>query len=296
MHTLLFWGYTRSYIDSGFLDFGAYRFYAIKVKRSFLKVDEEKKPVIKKMSFKIRFSKKVVFAGLILALLILVGGGGFFVYSNYLSKPDPNAPLTAQQSQKLIEQVGRLIELPQNEEPILATVSDTSRLPSEPFYQNAQNGDRVLVFKNSKMAILYRPGTNKIIRVGAVNVVEPESGEATSSAVAGESDSVLGSVSQEAPSPTPAQVRVAILNGTKTAGLAKTTGDKLEAEFENINVVSVGNAQEDYTKTLIVNLSGKNKSAANTLSQELSGTLGNLPEGETAPSGADILIILGEAQ
>lgn len=273
------------------------------MKRSFTKTEEakktaeEKKPAGKtgeKPSFKKRFSKRFVLIGFLIALLLVAGGGGgFFVYSNYLSKPDPNTPLTAQQSQKLIEQVGKLIELPTNEEPILATVSDTSRLPSEPFYQNAQNGDRVLVFKNSKMAILFRPSANKIIRVGTVQIIESENAEATSSgAVAGESDVSLSSPNDTSSS-APQQVTVVILNGTKTAGLAKTTGDRLSAKFENIEVVSVGNAQADHISTIVVNLSGKNKSAATTLAKELGGTVRELPQGEEAPEGVDILVILG---
>lgn len=251
--------------------------------KTFKKTSEEEKDIVKK-SFNQRISKKIVFV-VLAGLLIIVGGSAFYLVNKNNRLTATNVPLTAEQSQKLIEQVGKLIELPTGEEPILATVSDVSLLPKEPFYERAQNGDRVLIFKSSKMAILYRPSTNKIIKVGTVSISEPEAPSATSSAALGKSDITM----QE-------QITVAILNGTKISGYAKTTGDSLEAKFQNISVVGTGNAERDYSKTLVVDVSGKNKSAAQTLVKELSGEIGSLPEGETVPSGADILVILGNQE
>lgn len=74
------------------------------------------------------------------------------------------------ENQKVIDAVGKLITLPTDETPSIATVTDAAKLKSQSFFQNAQNGDKVLIYSQAKKAILYRPSTNKIIEVGAINL------------------------------------------------------------------------------------------------------------------------------
>ena len=268
------------------------------MKKSFIKKTTEEAPAEEKKSLLEKIPKKFALVGLIVIILVAAGGGYYFLNI----RQSTIGPQAAAETKKVIDKVGKLIELPA-EEPILATVTDVGKLPKEPFYQNAQDGDKVLVYKNAKIAILYRPAANKIIKVGAVTIEEQKTASRAGEAVAGTSDVVSEKEAEKTPTPTPGVVRVAIYNGTKTAGLAKKTGDSLEAKFQNIEVVSTANATGDHTKTLVVDLSadkaglsGKNKNAASSLSKELGGEVGSLPEAETAPSGADILIILGQAQ
>lgn len=76
--------------------------------------------------------------------------------------------------EKLIVQVGKLIELPK-EEATVAVVSDKDKLINQSFFQNAKNGDRVLIFTKAKKAILYRPSINKIIEVTQINLEDSSS-------------------------------------------------------------------------------------------------------------------------
>lgn len=70
------------------------------------------------------------------------------------------------QTQSLITQVGKLIDLPKGETPTIANVSDAAQAKQQSaFFNNAQNGDRVLMYVKAGEAILYRPSTNKIILV-----------------------------------------------------------------------------------------------------------------------------------
>ena len=70
---------------------------------------------------------------------------------------------------QVIAQVGSLIILPTDEEPTLATVSDLAKLKDQPFFANAQIGDKVLIYSKARKAILYRPSTNKIIELAPLS-------------------------------------------------------------------------------------------------------------------------------
>ncbi len=70
----------------------------------------------------------------------------------------------------LVAEVGKLIDLPKDEKPTVATVTDIDKVKDQPFFKNAKNGDKVLIYTNANKAILYRPSEKRIIEVGAVNI------------------------------------------------------------------------------------------------------------------------------
>lgn len=74
------------------------------------------------------------------------------------------------ETQRVKEQVSKLIDVPQNEDPTIASVVDASKLSEQAFFKNAKNGDKVLMYAQAKKAILYRPDTNKIIEVAPINI------------------------------------------------------------------------------------------------------------------------------
>jgi hypothetical protein len=48
--------------------------------------------------------------------------------------------------------------------------------------------------------------------------------------------------------------------------------------------------------TIVVDLTGKNAEGAKLIAEKLGGIVANLPEGENAPVGAEILVIVGNNQ
>lgn len=70
--------------------------------------------------------------------------------------------------------VSRLYELPSNEEPALATVTNSQKLTSI-FSGKVKDGDRVLIYQKNKKAIVYRPSLNKIVDVEPVTIDAPPS-------------------------------------------------------------------------------------------------------------------------
>jgi hypothetical protein len=70
----------------------------------------------------------------------------------------------------LVAEVGTIYALPTDEVPTIATITDVEKLGDQPFFRNAKNGDKVLVYTNASKAILYRPQEKRIIEVGAVSI------------------------------------------------------------------------------------------------------------------------------
>jgi hypothetical protein len=70
------------------------------------------------------------------------------------------------QTEALIAKVGALMSLPSGETPTVASVSNAAAAKQQSaFFDNAEDGDKVLLYTKAAEAILYRPSTNKIILV-----------------------------------------------------------------------------------------------------------------------------------
>ena len=79
-------------------------------------------------------------------------------------KDDPEM-YTQQSVQELISDVSKLMVLPENETPTVATVSDPAKLKELPFFEKAKAGDRLIIYMQARKAILYDAKENKILEV-----------------------------------------------------------------------------------------------------------------------------------
>ena len=105
-----------------------------------------------------------------LFLVALAAAVLFFIkYQDIKSDP---AGATAAQTSSLVAKVGKHMALPDNETPTVATVSDKDKLSNQPFFEKAKNGDKLLIYTNSKQAIIYRDATDKIINVGPIAITD----------------------------------------------------------------------------------------------------------------------------
>lgn len=108
-------------------------------------------------------------------MVVIVAGFGYLAFKynqaqndvQRLSNPEE---AVKQETVNLTKRVGELVEVPAGQEPTIATVQDVSKLQSQAFFKNAQNGDKVLIYAETKKAVLYRPSTDKIIEVAPVNI------------------------------------------------------------------------------------------------------------------------------
>lgn len=124
-------------------------------------------------------SSKGFFKFLLMAVIFLALGAGASGYA-LMMKPELLG-LSKGQAQAqaevdaLVMEVGKLLALPTDEKPTVATITDFEKLKEQSFFKNATNGDKVLIYTNAKKAILYRPSEKKVLEVGAVNIRQQDS-------------------------------------------------------------------------------------------------------------------------
>lgn len=128
-------------------------------------------------------------------VLMMVIVGGAYGYYQYQLSQNP-AVIYARKLKSMTDIVGQQVKLPNNEQPVVATVTDVTKLPKEAFFKNAQDGDKILLYKKDKEAILYRPATGKVITYATLDF---ENQTSTSAAeVAGASTSAAQTTSASA--------------------------------------------------------------------------------------------------
>lgn len=234
---------------------------------------------------------------LIVLLCLAIAVAGYFYYQSQYVVP---AKSEADEIANLTKVVGSMIVLPEGETPTLATVTDKEKLASQPFFQKAENGDKVLIYTNSGRAILYRPSTQwykngKIVDVTTVNVNAPAPAAAPPSSESGVAAMpVPGTPSDTVEKVVVPNVPVALYNGSTKTGVTNTFESAVTEKFSNLSVVAKEKAaKNDYQGNLIIDLSGTNADLAKNIAESFGGIVGALPDGETAPVGADILVIVG---
>lgn len=229
---------------------------------------------------------------LIVLLFFAVGIAGYFYYKyKHTASPASDTVEVA----RLTEEIGAVMDLPGGETPTLATVTDQEKLADQPFFQKAQNGDKVLIYTNNGRAILYRPGAKqgdrgKIIDVTTINVNTPSSPSTTSASPEATPSPVTSNTSTEVS-------KVALYNGsTKIGATQSVEGDITTAFPDGVEVVAKEKAvKSDYKGTLVVDVTSKSPEKASEIAKALGGAVVSMPEGETAPKDTDILVIIGNS-
>ena len=236
---------------------------------------ENKKEEVKK---EIRVAKKSKLV-LVLGVLVLVswlGTGYFFNRSRTLEadlsqlQADPGS-IAREENQELVDKVGELVSLPEDETPIIATVDDISKLEGQAFFEKAEKGDKVLIYSKARKVYLYDPDSHKILEVAPLNI--------------GDIDLAI------------VETRIVLANGTEIEGLTGVVEDKLAEAMPKATIVSkINAAKSGYEKTVMIDLSGESSVLAVQIAKALGVELIDLPEGEDVEAEADFLLIVGADQ
>lgn len=209
-------------------------------------------------------SKKKLFTGKralialnVVALLVLAGTTGLFFKKYQDAKNASPEKLQQVQVDQTISEVGKLYSLPANEKPDVATVKDKEALKKQyPFFDQAENDDVVLIYKEAKLAILYRPATKKLVKVGPVNVEN------------GLSIRTVGSDAERA------------------------SVEKLLTDNQ-LTFTSGGASKTQLSGVIVVDVKGTNGEQAKKLAEIVKGSVGTLPAGEDKPTDVDLLVLVG---
>src|ERR1035437_9538775 len=101
-----------------------------------------KKPTMKQLS--VIKANRSLWLIVIVVVLIVAALPSYYYYNQYkkaqtlLQNPTASAN---EQTQTLVDKVGKLMVLPSGETPTIATVSDITKLTGQPFFAKAKNGD-----------------------------------------------------------------------------------------------------------------------------------------------------------
>lgn len=113
--------------------------------------------------------KKVLFTVLTAVIVILLAVIGVLVWKYQQASKDPNKQ-AKETSTRVVDKVGQLYMVPTGEEPTVALIQDKSKLQNQEFFKNAKDGDYLLIYKNAKIAMVYREKDNKLVNVGPINL------------------------------------------------------------------------------------------------------------------------------
>lgn len=159
--------------------------------------------------------------------------------------------------------------LPKAEKPTdIIVIKDKEKLntpaTTKVFYADVKNGDILVAYQKANQAVIYRPSENRIIKTDNYNN---------------------------------------FYAATYPVNLAIISPENAQSETEkliiqkvlNINVVSKQVPKGSITQSVVVDLTGTNAKAAKELADKLGIPVGQLPEGETKPEGATLVVIMANS-
>lgn len=73
----------------------------------------------------------------------------------------------------VVAEVGKILVLPSDEQPTVATVNDIEKLKGQPFFAKARVGFKVLIYSKNQKVILYDPEARKIVEMGSLKLETP---------------------------------------------------------------------------------------------------------------------------
>lgn len=257
---------------------------------------------------------KTVFISLIIGIFI---GGGLALFFNQQQQDTMNdqmqADISKDANRPLEQRVADLVRHQPEDQPVIAMVKDVSLIQDIPLYQFAQNGDKVVVYKD--MTIIYDEKLDKVVSVVPQNILkeqvdmenpdgnsegsdtDSETSDTTDESTDGDT-ATEGSTSgdtSDSSAVDPKSVTVEVRNGTKTAGLAGKRSREITKELGyTTTAANAGNS--NYEEGIIVDLSaGKMSAEVAKLGEQLGikKIVTEMPSGE-AKSTSNIVVILAK--
>jgi hypothetical protein len=87
---------------------------------------------------------------------------------NVSAATQTQTPVEMHNATDVVAHIGKLILLPDGEQPTVATVSNLDPLKGQSFFAHARVGDVVLMYAKAKKAFLYDPKADQVIEVAPI--------------------------------------------------------------------------------------------------------------------------------
>lgn len=189
----------------------------------------------------------------------IVFGGYYFKQYQELKTTSSKTP--EQRNEELIAKINKVYELPKDETPVVAVVSDETKFKQEyPVFTTAKKDDTLLLYEKAGQAILFRESENRVI------------GTASFAVRKGSAVHIIGTTELQ--------------NSTEQTLLQKLPDD--------VRVSGKSTPAGQYTATTVVDLTGQKAELAKKIAEAVGGTVvAALPSGEKASDGAEIVVIVG---
>lgn len=172
----------------------------------------------------------------------------------YVLWPDP-AQIS---NDDIIVQIGRELSISGDGNPAILSVVDKEQA-TQPFLEQAENGDKVVLYYKAKKAVLYRPSEQRIVHQGAY---------------------------------VPPDAKIFIRKGTADSKRVAAIKEQLKG-VQDIEVSSQdASRSQDYQGITLVNVTDRYDAKINELEKLFNTKVVRMPAGESFPD-ADILIIVG---
>jgi len=228
-----------------------------------------------------RKSSFFMWVSVVLFVLATLSSVYFYIqWKRVLTEVSFGATDTAEEIARFTAVISEFVQLPSGEEPTIATVIDAEQLRGQPFFAQAQNGDKVLIYIEARRAILFRPSTHMIIEM--TPIFFDETGEMLT----------IPEIENEDVVTLPTTARVVYYNGSGIQGRAAEFEQLVQSEFTNTETVFITNSFQSYEGIQVVDLSGEHTLQAAQIAEFFGGVVVDFPADESRPD-ADILIIIG---
>ncbi|MEK7650586.1 MAG: hypothetical protein AAB364_01805 [Patescibacteria group bacterium] len=119
-------------------------------------------------------ARQTVLTRILVALLVLCLVAVAYLYQRYRTLQTDPEIRAKNETTKIIKSLARLMIIPDETGVVVATVSDREKLNGQDFFRSAQNGDKVIVFPQAHLAVLYRPAVDKIVTTAPLAQVQAE--------------------------------------------------------------------------------------------------------------------------
>lgn len=217
------------------------------------------------------FSKKKSGKFILVVLVVMLVGGsiGFGAYAlkKYQDVKKNPGSVVANNNKVLLDKLGKILQLPTGEDPQIASVSDKSKLGSDPFFRDVENNDYLIVYTKARRIIVYRESANKVINQGPFTIN------------------------------TQGKVKVTIVNASATTAAVgraqKAITDKLGTDLGTVDTAGTAK-NRDYKKNQVIDLTGGQRAAeAKKIADAIGGEIkATIPAGETTPQDTEVMVIV----